>query len=299
MHGCWETLEARLEAVTSPPSPAGDLSLGHILQAAGLADLGEVIVLRHTIRPKDPASLRELSEQGVLAYTRIQTRKTNIFPKEPPPLWLVFVAEGERGTQSRFFTAYENRGELPDEGTTETRAYDLHPSPLLESLRNRLVIDWGAGAIRWAKRGANAAQLPVVEIADPTVVPFPGYGGVLLTFDELRKVVADRWYSPWRAALSAVQGIYAILDARTGQLYVGKADGGERILGRWTAYAQDGHGGNVALKELGVKDPAHKQDFMFSILRVFDPNAPTTEVNAAESHFKRALATRHFGLNRN
>jgi hypothetical protein len=39
--------------------------------------------------------------------------------------------------------------------------------------------------------------------------------------------VADRWYSPWRAALSAVQGIYAILDARTGQLYVGKADGGE------------------------------------------------------------------------
>jgi hypothetical protein len=38
---------------------------------------------------------------------------------------------------------------------------------------------------------------------------------------------------------------------------------------------------------------------MFSILRVFDPNAPTTEVNAAESHFKRALATRHFGLNRN
>lgn len=147
-----------MEAVTSPPSPAGDLSLGHILQAAGLADLGEVIVLRHTIRPKDLASLRELSEQGVLAYTRIQTRKTNIFPKEPPPLWLVFVAEGERGTQSRFFTAYENRGELPDEGTTETRAYDLHPSPLLESLRNRLVIDWGAGAIRWAKRGANAER---------------------------------------------------------------------------------------------------------------------------------------------
>jgi len=98
-------------------------------------------VLRHTIRPKDPASLRDLSELGVLRYTRIQTRKTSIFPMEPPPLWLVFVAEGERGTQSRF-TAYENHGELPDEGTTETRAYDLHPSPLLESLRNRLVIDW-------------------------------------------------------------------------------------------------------------------------------------------------------------
>jgi hypothetical protein len=69
-------------------------------------------------------------------------------------------------------------------------------------------------------------------------------------------------------------------------------------LGRWTAYAQDGHWGNVALKELGVMDPTHKQDFMFSILWVFDPNAPTTEVNAAESHFKRALTTPQFRLNR-
>jgi hypothetical protein len=99
--------------------------------------------------------------------------------------------------------------------------------------------------------------------------------------------------------LSAVQGIYAISDARTGQLYVGKADGGERILGRWTAYAQDGHGGNVELKKLGIEDPSHEQDFVFSILRVFDPSAAAPEVNAAESHFKKALMTREFGLNRN
>ena len=285
--------------MTSPPSPTGDLTLGRILQATGLADLSDVIVLRRTIRPKHPPSLHEQSESAVLAYTRTQERRTNIFPKVPPPLWLVFVAEGERGTQSRFFMAYENRGELPAEGTAEVRAYNLRASTLLDSLRHRLVIDWGPGAIRWAKLGPSAARLQVVEIADPTVVPFPGYGGVLLTFDELRKVVADRQYAPWRSALSAVQGIYALLDARTGQLYVGKADGAQRILGRWSTYVKDGHGGNVALKELGVKDPGPKQDFMFSILRVFDPNAPTTDVNAAESHFKRALASRQFGLNRN
>ena len=109
----------------------------------------------------------------------------------------------------------------------------------------------------------------------------------------------DPRYAAWRASLSAVQGIYAISDARTGQLYVGKADGTERLLGRWASYAQDGHGGNVALRELGIKDPSHKQDFVFSILRVFDPSAPVAEVNAAESHFKRALMTREFGLNRN
>ncbi len=283
----------------SPASPAGDLCLGHLLHAAGLEDASDVIALRHTVRPKDPTSLRDLSEEGVLAYTRVQTKSTNILPKVPPPIWLVFLAEGQRGTHSRFFGAYDNHGELPDEATETMRTYDLHPSPFMESLRNRLVIDWDGAAIRWASRGAHAARLPIIEIADPTAVPFPGYAGVRLTFDELRQVISDRHYVEWRTALKAVQGIYAILDARTGQLYVGKADGGERILGRWTAYAQDGHGGNVALRELGVKDPKHKQDFVFSILRVFDPAAPTAEVNAAESHFKLALATRQFGLNRN
>lgn len=282
-----------------PASPTGDLTLGHLLQAAGLSDLRDVIALRHTIRPRDPSSLRDLGEESVLAYTRMQTVRTNIFPKDPPPLWLVFVAEGERGTRSRFYTAYDNGGELPAERTETLRAYDLRPSPTLSSLRNRLVVDWGAGAIGWAKRGPRAAPLPVVEVADPTTVPFPGYGGVLLTFDELRRVVSERWYAPWQHALSAVQGIYAISDARTGQLYVGKADGATRILGRWASYAQDGHGGNVALRELGVTDPGHKEDFVFSILRVFDPSAPETEVNAAESHFKQALLTRRFGLNRN
>lgn len=285
--------------VISPAAPTGDLNLGHLLQSAGLADVGEVVALRHTVRPKDPSSLRDLSEEGVLAYTRVQSRSTNILPKVPPPVWLVFLAEGQRGTHSRFFGAYENRGELPEEATETMRSFDLRSSPFLESLRNRLVIDWDGAAIRWASRGPHAARLPVVEIADPTAVPFPGFGGVRITFDELRQVVSDRHYSQWRTALGSVQGVYAILDGRSGQLYVGKADGSDRILGRWIAYAQDGHGGNVALRDMGVKDPKHKQDFVFSILRVFDPGAPSAEVNAAESHFKLALATRQFGLNRN
>jgi hypothetical protein len=283
----------------SSPSPAGGLTLGHVLQSAGVSDTNGFIALRHTVRRNDPKSLRDLTDKGILAYTRVHTVRTNIFPKEPPPVWLVFLADGARGTRSRFFSAYENRGEMSAERTTELRAYDLQPSTLLEKLRNRLLVDWGAGAIGWAKRGTRAAALPIIEIADPTVVPFPGYGNVLLSYDELRKVVDDPRYATWRAALSAVQGIYAISDSRTGQLYVGKADGNERLLGRWATYAQDGHGGNVALKEMGIKDASHKQEFVFSILRVFDPSAPGAEVNAAESHFKKALMTRTFGLNRN
>lgn len=87
---------------------------------------------------------------------------------------------------------------------------------------------------------------------------------------------------------------------------VGKADGAERILGRWTSYARDSHGGNVALSELANDSAAgettktdHARHFFFSLLRVFGPSTPSREVDSAESHYKDALMTRQFGLNRN
>jgi hypothetical protein len=97
----------------------------------------------------------------------------------------------------------------------------------------------------------------------------------------------------------SVQGVYLIADSRNGKLYVGKADGGERILGRWSQYARDGHGGNAALRQLAGLDPAHARHFQFSILRVFGPSVPTAEVDEAESHYKRALLTRTHGMKRN
>lgn len=85
--------------------------------------------------------------------------------------------------------------------------------------------------------------MPVVEIADPARVPFPGFDNVLITHDELVAVVEDSRYAEWRTALAAVQGVYLVADSSSGELYVGKADGTERPLGRWSAYARDGHGG--------------------------------------------------------
>jgi len=49
--------------------------------------------------------------------------------------------------------------------------------------------------------------------------------------------------------------------------------------------------------DAGIDDAGPR--FLFSILRVFGPSTPSTEVDAAESHFKDALMTRKFGLNRN
>jgi len=48
-------------------------------------------------------------------------------------------------------------------------------------------------------------------------------------------------------------GVYLITDTRDGRQYVGKADGLENIRQRWSAYAANGHGGNVELRGL---DPA-------------------------------------------
>lgn len=148
--------------------------------------------------------------------------------------------------------------------------------------------------------------MPVLEIADRDKVPFPGFDGVLLPYHQLGDMVDDPRYADWRTALAEVQGIYLITDSSNGRQYVGKADGSERILGRWTTYARDGHGGNVALREL-VRDSAsgevmktdYARNFVFSLLRVFGPSTPSSEVNSAESHYKAALMTREFGLNRN
>ena len=275
----------------------GDLCLGHILEAAGLLDLRDVLIVRHTYNAKGLRAPSDVTPENVLAYTRVQSLSTMKLPKDPPTIWLLFMSDG--GRRSRFLTAYTNHGEIAEERTAKTRTFELDTSDWLGSLKNRLVVEWSKDTINWAKSGENAASFPVIEIADPQVVPFPGFDRVLVTQAELKAVAEDSRFSSWRTALGAVQGIYLIADNSTGQLYVGKADGSERILGRWSAYARDGHGGNVALRDLAGLDPTHSRHFVFSILRVFGPNATPGEVDEAESHYKQALLTRQHGLNRN
>ncbi|OLZ56389.1 excinuclease ABC subunit C [Amycolatopsis keratiniphila subsp. nogabecina] len=266
-----------------------------MVAAAGL-ELGDIVLLRHTYTDDGLQSPTDLTTAPLLAYTRKQGIN-NKLGRAPAPVWLIFMAD--RGRRSRLLTAYENHGELPAERTETHRFFDLRPSDVLASLRERLVVEWSKDTVNWAKTGAIGSRLPVVEIADPARVDFPGYEQILVTYSELQAVVVDSRYRDWRTALGAVQGIYLIADTSTGQLYVGKADGGERILGRWTAYAKNGHGGNVALRDLTGLDPTHARHFQFSILRVFGPSTPTADVDAAEAHFKAALLTRQHGLNRN
>lgn len=289
------------------------LRLGHVLAGIG-ADhdppirLEDIHLIRHIFQPADPDGLRgpeDLTTERIVEYTRSQDVLTRRFPAEPARYWVIMIADGQR--RSRLYGTLENHGEVFAERTETNRYFDLRPSGFLASLANRLVVEW-ASPRNWHRSASKAANLPVLEIADRDKVPFPGFDRVLLTYHELRDLVQDPRYADWRAALKEVQGIYLITDSSNGKHYVGKADGAERILGRWTTYAHDGHGGNVALRELvhaategapAQSRTDHARHFTFSILRVFGPSTSSSEVDAAESHYKKALLSRHFGLNLN
>ncbi|GAA3326073.1 GIY-YIG nuclease family protein [Paeniglutamicibacter sulfureus] len=302
-------------AVPARAASLASLTLGHVLTGMG-ADHGpgvrsaDMHLIRHAFKPSDPLALRgpqDLTQERVLAYTREQLVSPRRFPADPARYWVILVADGQR--RSRLWGTFENHGEVAAERTETRRCFDLRPTDFLAPLYDRLVVEWD-NPRSWHRSAASAsaARMPVLEIADRDKVPFPGFDGVLLPYHQLRDMVEDPRYADWRAALSEVQGIYLITDSTNGKQYVGKADGAERILGRWTAYARDGHGGNVALRELahhsadgeaaGTKTD-HARHFVFSLLRVFGPSTPSSEVNTAESHYKEALMTRAFGLNRN
>lgn len=268
------------------------LTLDPILRSAGI-DPSDAQVIRHAFVKEHedtglPGIRADSSDDEILTYTSQQSARPRIFPTVPPRIWVVFVREG--GDRARLWSVVENRGELSNDGGL--RSFDLVVSEKMADLRNRLVIGWRSPRT-WRLNGPTAADYPVIEIADAQPVPFPGFDRLVLDHGQLQAVMREHRYASWRTALSSVAGVYLITDTSDGRQYVGKADGAESIRQRWSAYAANGHGGNI---ELSKVDPA---SFRFSLLRVFDPATPTREVDEAESHFKNALDTRRHGMNRN
>lgn len=178
------------------------------------------------------------------------------------------------------------------------RQYEMERVDMLNDLEDRLVIDWGTSTIQWCQKDLNKE---IVEILpDGFLKPFPGYQDVLLSFEELAKVVSNPDANrQWKRMLSNVYGVYLILDKKTGKQYVGSAYGKEGLWGRWSNYVLTKHGNNKILIDLLEQSPEEYKNFQFSILDVLPNSILKESVTQKESRIKEKLGSIAFGLNAN
>jgi len=132
-----------------------------------------------------------------------------------------------------------------------------------------------------------------------SIGPFPGFKAVEISHRELR-IIEKQGIQSWVSALSSVAGVYLISDRKHQMLYVGSATGERGIWGRWSVYANGGHGGNERLKALKAeKGSTFTDGFHFSILEIADKHTGKEQMLERESDWKRRLLTRDSGLNGN
>ena len=175
--------------------------------------------------------------------------------------------------------------------------YKLEQSQLLETYRNRLVIDWGLSQTYVQKK----LDKEVTEIYPKGFVSlFPGWDKVHLSHQELKEIINNPdGNKDWYEYLSRHSGVYVIFDSSSGMQYVGSASGGNGIWSRWEGYAKTGHNGNKALKELASKNPEFSNNFTYSLHHVFPRTVSKNDVLYYESLLKNKLGSRAYGLNEN
>ena len=168
--------------------------------------------------------------------------------------------------------------------------YDLQLLEDLADYRDKVVIDWGAGARSWHQRAARQAK-PVIEIAEQYEPRFPGFREFVRPVDEVPSLP-----NGWQQVLRSVKGVYVLVDVDSGQQYVGSAKGADSLLGRWMDYAAGGDGGDVGLKAAAK---GGRRNYQVSVLEVVDASTPDDTIEQIESYWKNKLLSRRFGLNRN
>lgn len=154
-----------------------------------------------------------------------------------------------------------------------------------------------------------------VEQILPTIYgveTFPGYHNLNIGFEDLNMQIDN---PEWSSKLSAVNGIYLIVDKSNNKKYVGAAYGNQGFYGRWKAYLNNGYDDseeesgekfpNSQLKKI-AKDKTKgleyiRKNFKFSILETIPSNIDNKYVIERENHWKEILNTRskEYGYNSN
>ena len=215
---------------------------------------------------------------------------------------------GEEAVRSRLVGVYRvgertsgKTIQLPLDCPEDWRAehhYSLQKIQGLDDLERRVVIDWGTGTLAWHQW---LKDKEVVEVTPKGIViqSFRDYLTFTLTHGELLDLKSAADNREWCIRLQAIGGVYLILATTTGQQYVGSATGTGGVWQRWMDYADTGHGGNRALRELTEADPAYPNAFQYSLLHVFPKTLTRAEALILERQCKNKLDTRVHGLNLN
>lgn len=251
------------------------------------------------VRHKDSrAEYRELikEKENLLDYQREQSR--NVF--DNCDYIISFI--GQESRKSIFWGVFKvTRGQFDG----EKYKYELEKQEGFEDYEDRVVIDWGLATRNWhqwaSSKGEYINQKEVIEVLPKGYLgEFPGLLNFILEFHELEKLVnnpdANR---PWKYNLSSVNGIYLILDKKTGDQYIGSAYGKDGIWQRWETYVSTKTGGNKRLIELEENEPGYYKNYRFTILQSLPSNIQTNEVIQLESLYKEKFGTKLFGLNEN
>ena len=206
---------------------------------------------------------------------------------------------GEIGQESRFVGVFKNCGsEIVDE---KTSIFDFQEVEGFEILKERVIINWGESAISWHQWWKNDKEVIRIDkgISNDNVPPFIHYEDVVLNFEQLNRII-DTQNPEWKSKLEACNCIYLILDKSNGKHYIGSTYNKQGIWGRWSIYAETGHGNDISLKALLDKDPSHAQKyFQWSILEILPLNVVDTVAIDRESLYKEKFGTREFGYNNN
>lgn len=278
------------------------LTFNQLLESAGLVPT-EVRLLRH--RAQRPAQQRRMRDAAVarsLDFQRYQERQValNVIEQfraakylagsiaEPMTKQTVFAGVWQR-LEERSVHIGDPISDDPDVNRPGLVEFNTVRVPSFDAYIGRLVVDWGDGTRAWVQRADNQNKA-VIElrprISDPD---YPGHLQLQVPLSEVEAL-----YSSWVQVLRNARGVYLLVHRERGDQYVGSAYGADGFYGRWCAYV-NGHGGNVAMKELGESASA----FDATILEIAGSDATVEDIVARESLWKTKLGTRVSGLNLN
>lgn len=283
------------------------MTLIDILKISGIDISKKIKIIRHS--NKDETVLKILTENRDLLeqYQALQDPKALHCDyvvscirdkKNKTIVQAVYEVKGHRPATKEDIPKHKYFNYLLENNQIENEEFtELSRVQTFEDLEQRIVIDWGKAAISWLQ-SLNNNPKHVIEIrAKGKIEEFLNYDNVLLNYHQLKEMIDNpEANQEWHQMLS-VNGIYLMTNNKTGQQYVGSAYGKQGILGRWSDYAKNGHGGNVRLQRLLEANPTLLFDMQYSVLTTVASNKTPTEIIKIENFYKRKLGKSAVTLN--